>query len=138
MHCFSRVRLLESHIGGQKNGSFNRNRNSTASLYARELMNNSVIKWILVAIYFVLAFWFGLSYECQSDSARPLILSLSITPLVLININFFLHLPMNLLHLPEVSDVSNYSLRRKLVLITWLLFLVVILWGAVGELGCSV
>jgi hypothetical protein len=32
MHCFSRVRLLQSHIGGQKNGSFNRNRNSTASL----------------------------------------------------------------------------------------------------------
>jgi hypothetical protein len=47
-------------------------------------------------------------------------------------------LPMNLLHLPEVSDVSNYSLRRKLVLITWLLFLVVLLWGTVGELGCSV
>jgi hypothetical protein len=99
-------------------------------------MRNSVLKWILVAIYFVLAFWFGLSYECQSDSARPLILSLSITPLVLININFFLHLPMNLLHLPEVSDVSNYSLRRKLVLITWLLFGVILIWGAVGELGC--
>jgi hypothetical protein len=32
MHCFSLVRLLQRHIGDQKNGSFNRNRNSTASL----------------------------------------------------------------------------------------------------------
>ena len=101
-------------------------------------MSISVLKWILVTIYFVFAFWFGLSFRCPSDTARPLILSLSITPLVLININFFLNLPMNLLRLPEASDVSNYSLRRKLVLITWLLFVAIILWGTVGELSCSV
>lgn len=101
-------------------------------------MSNSVLKWILVILYFVLAFWFGLSFECQFDRARPLILSLSITPLVLININFFLHLPMKLLHIPEVSDVSNYSLRRKLVLITWLLFVAIIFWGTLDEFGCSV
>lgn len=101
-------------------------------------MSNSVLKWIFVAIYLVLAFWFGLSFECPSYSARPLILSLGITPLVLININFFLDLPINLLHLPEVSDVSNYSQRRKLVLITWLLFLAIILWISFGTLSCSI
>ncbi|WP_298773955.1 hypothetical protein [uncultured Shewanella sp.] len=101
-------------------------------------MSNSALKWIFVVIYLVLAFWFGLSFECKSDSARPLMISLSITPLILININFFLQLPMNLLHLPEVANVSNYSLRGKLVLFTWLLFLVAVLWGAVGDFGCSV
>jgi hypothetical protein len=35
MHCLSRVRSLQRHIGGQKNGDFDQNRNSTGSLGGR-------------------------------------------------------------------------------------------------------
>jgi hypothetical protein len=100
-------------------------------------MSRSSIKWVLLASYMALAFWFGMSFECVTDSARPLVISLSVTLLVYINICFFLKLPINLLHLPEAKYVSNFSLRRKLVLISWVMFLILVFWGLVDDFGCS-
>jgi len=101
-------------------------------------MNKTALKWILVSIYLAIVIVFGLLFDCQSDSGRPLIILLGITPLVIININFFLQLPINLPHFPEVLEVSNYSLRGRLVVITWLIFIVLITTAAFNDFGCSI
>lgn len=101
-------------------------------------MNNRLLKWILLLAYLMFAIWFGWSFECHQDTARPMILSLSFAYIVNLNINFFLRLPMNVLHIPEVRNVSNFRKRRHVILVTWLMFLAAIIWGLVDEFGCSV
>ncbi len=101
-------------------------------------MKNSAVKWILLIAYIVVAVVVGNALSCPSDEARPLIILLSSALLVYINVCFFLKLPINLLHIPEAAVVSNFSLRRRLVLISWLMVLALIVWGLADGFGCSV
>ncbi len=101
-------------------------------------MSNKSLKWILLATYLVLAIVFGVNYSCPQDLARPMILSISLAYIVNLNINFFLKLPMNVLHFPEARQVSNFSARRRVVLITWVMFLSAVIWGIADDFSCNV
>lgn len=101
-------------------------------------MKPTVIKWGVLSTYVALSLWLGSDIACPSDDARPLILLLGMTPIVYINVCFFLRLPINLLYLPETSIVTNHALRRRVVLSSWLLTIVLVLWGFTTGFGCSV
>lgn len=101
-------------------------------------MSNQSLKWTFLLAYVVLAIWFGVSYSCPEDTARPMILSISLAYIVNLNINFFLKLPMNVLHFPEARNVTNFSARRRLVLITWAMFLAAVIWGIADDFSCNV
>ncbi len=107
-------------------------------LYAKEIMSNSALKWILLLTYIAAAVVVGNALSCPSDQARPLVILLSSTVIVYINVCFFLKLPINLLHIPEAANVSNFSLRRRLVLVSWLMVLALIIWGLADGFSCSV
>jgi hypothetical protein len=101
-------------------------------------MNKKVLKWILLLSYIVFAFLWARQYSCPADSSRPLVLFGSLAFLVNLNINFFLKLPMNVPHLPEVRNVSNFRMRRRLLLISWSMFFAALLWGLVDDFSCAV
>lgn len=101
-------------------------------------MSNTTLKWILLLAYVAIAVVVGNALSCPSDQARPLVILLGSTVIVYINVCFFLKLPINLLHIPEAAVVSNFSLRRRLVLISWLMVLALIIWGLTDSFSCNV
>lgn len=101
-------------------------------------MSGTVRKWVLLLLYIAIALWAGNTIPCPNDDARPLIILLSSTVIFYINVCFFLRLPIHLMFLPEAAVVTNLSLRRRLVIISWLMTLALIGWGLANGFGCSV
>jgi len=96
-------------------------------------MNKKPLKWILMLCFSVIAV--GLAYlsDCPSDPGRPWVIAISSVVFFNWNVNYFFGLPMHVPYLPAPTDGE----REIVVLVTWIVWIGLILVGGIAGMGCS-